>query len=139
MTEVSTFQLAFKLGIVLNDLGVCHPPFILIQQLLNGRFIQAFFQQNRFDCITKLEYCIFFITDIPASSSDIPDYFLPVAEFKVTQCSKFAVVCRLKSNEFTLTSEGKVLSLPEHPLFNVSIPENAVPKGEEHRVVVKVS
>ena len=81
----------------------------------------------------------FFITDIPASSSGIPDYFLPVAEFKVTQCSTFAVVCRLKSNEFTLTSEGKVLSLPEHPLFNVSIPEHAVPKGEEHHVVVKVS
>ena len=81
----------------------------------------------------------FYITDIPASSSDIPDYFLPVAEFKVTQCSTFAVVCRLKSNEFTLTSEGKVLSLPEHPLFNVSIPENAVQKGEEHHIIVKVS
>ena len=102
-------------------------------------FYTGFLSVDRFDCITKLEYCVFFIADIPASSSDIPDYFLPVAEFKVTQCSTFAVVCRLKSNEFTLTSEGKVLSLPEHPLFNVSIPENAVPKGEEHHFVVKVS
>lgn len=80
-----------------------------------------------------------FITDIPASSSDIPDYFLPVAEFKVTQCSTFAVVCRLKSNDFLLTSEAKVLSFPEHPLFNISIPKNAVQKGEEHHIIVKVS
>ena len=98
------------------------------------------FGRTGFTASLNWKCCIFFfVTDIPTSSSDIPDYFLPVAEFKVTQCSTFAVVCRLKSNEFTLTSEGKVLSFPEHPLFNVSIPENAVPKGEEHHVVVKVS
>ena len=74
----------------------------------------------------------------PALMSVIPEYFLPFAKFKITQCSTFGIICRLKSNEFTITSEGKVLSLPEFPLFSVSVPENAIKRGEQLRFIVKV-
>ena len=85
-----------------------------------------------------------FITDTrklrdPASSNDIPHYFLPVVKFETTQYSTFAVVSRLKSNEFTVTSDGKVLSLPEYPHFSVFIPHNAVQEGKELHISVKVS
>ena len=73
------------------------------------------------------------------SPGNIPDYLLPVAETKIKQCSTFVVVCRLKSHEFILSSEGKVLSLPEYPHFSVSIPQNAIQEGEELHVTVKVS
>ena len=72
----------------------------------------------------------------PASSNDIPDYFLPVAKFETTQYSTFAVVSRLKSHKFTVTSEGKLLSLPYHPLFNVFIPHDAVQEDTELHVKV---
>ena len=85
-----------------------------------------------------------FIVDVKklqdtALMSVIPEYFLPFAKFKITQCSTFGIICRLKSNDFTITSEGKVLSLPEFPLFSVSVPENAIKRGEQLRFIVKVS
>ena len=92
----------------------------------------------------KTERHACFITDArklrdPTWSNYIPDYFLPVAKFETTQCSTFAVVSRLKSNEFTVTSDGKVLSLPEYPHFSVFIPHNAVQEGKKLHINVKVS
>ena len=73
-----------------------------------------------------------------AYGSNFPDYVLPVAETKITQCSTFVVVCRLKSYFFTVTSESASLSLPDHPLVKVIIPENAVHATEQLHVTVKV-
>ena len=81
-----------------------------------------------------------FISDLEkAYGSNFPDYLLPVAETKITQCSTFVVVCRLKSYTFTITSEPTSLSLPDYPLVKVVIPQNAVRATEELHVTVKVS
>ena len=83
-----------------------------------------------------------FVSDLSkdlTSLSDIPDYLLPVAVSKITQCSTFAVVCRLKSYEHTITSQGTELCFPDYPLVRVVFPPNAVEKEEELQVVVNVS
>ena len=86
-------------------------------------------------------HCVPSFSDIKgvASASDIPDYLLPVAETKITQCSTFVVVCRLKSYKYTVTSEGSDLWLPEYPFVRIVIPKNAIQKAEELQVTVKVS
>ena len=83
-----------------------------------------------------------FVSDLMkdlTSLSDIPDYLLPVAVSKITQCSTFAVVCRLKSYEYTVTSKGTELCLPDYPLVRIAFPPNAVEQEEELQVIVKVS
>ena len=81
-----------------------------------------------------------FISDLEkAYGSIFSDYLLPVAEIQITQCSTYAVVCRLKSNVFTITSASSILSLPDYPLVRVLIPENAVRATEKLHVIVKVS
>jgi len=80
-----------------------------------------------------------FVSDLEqVYGSNFPDYLLPVAETKITQCSTFVVVCRLKSYMFTVTSESTSLSLPDYPLVKVIIPENAVHAKEQLQVTVKV-
>lgn len=82
-----------------------------------------------------------FISDLMkdlTSLSNIPDYLLPVAVSEITQCSTFAVVCRLKSYEHTITSKGTEFCLPEYPLVRVAFPPNAVEQEEEMQVIVKV-
>ena len=74
-----------------------------------------------------------------AYRDDFPDYCLPVAETKITQCSTFAVVCRLKAHKFTITSQPSTLSLPGFPLVKVHFPSNAVSAAEELHVTVTVS
>lgn len=57
---------------------------------------------------------------------------------KITRCSTFVVVCRLKSYTHTVTFEGSELCLPEYPRVKVLFPQNAVEKKEEVQVIVKV-
>ena len=77
-------------------------------------------------------YFIFFlsVTDIEdeyPSHKDIPDLFFPVAQADITECSTYAVVCRLKSSPtYTITSTGGLFSHPDYPGVTVTIPENAV-------------
>ena len=68
--------------------------------------------------------------------NNIPDYLLPVAETKIIQCSTFAVVCRLKSYIFTITSEPSTISLPDFPLVKIHFPPNSVSSTEEFSVRV---
>ena len=92
--------------------------------------------------MTILTLLMPFVSDLMkdlTSLSDIPDYLLPVAVSKITQCSTFAVVCRLKSYEHTITSKGTELCLPEYPLVKVAFPPNAVEPEEKLQVIVKVS
>lgn len=88
----------------------------------------------------KFSIWILFISDLVKTyGSDFPDYLLPVAETKITECSTYVVVCRLKSHVFAITSEPATLTLPDYPLVRVVIPQNAVRANEELHVTIKVS
>ena len=71
-------------------------------------------------------------------SGYVPDFSFPVAACKITQCSTFAVVCRLKSRRHVVTSQESELVWPEFPLAKMSFPPNAVPKDESFEVTAKV-
>lgn len=83
-------------------------------------------------------YTLFILDLEQAYGSDFPDYVLPVAETKITQCSTFVVVCRLKSYFLTVTSESASFSLPDYSLVKVIIPENAVHETQQFHVTTKV-
>ncbi|XP_068705851.1 uncharacterized protein [Montipora foliosa] len=73
-----------------------------------------------------------------AGSGDVPDLLFPVAISKITQCSTFVVVCRLRSHEHTITSQESELVWPEFPLARISFPQNAVPRDESFEVIAKL-
>ena len=69
----------------------------------------------------------------------IPDLFFPVAQADITECSTYAVVCRLKSSPtFIITSSGGSFGHPDYPSVTVIIPENAVAPTEKFPVELKV-
>ena len=72
-------------------------------------------------------------------AADVSDFLFPVAISKITQCSTFVVVCRLRSYKHTITSQDSELVWPEFPLARISFPQNAVPQDESVEVIVKVS
>ena len=83
----------------------------------------------------------FFFSDIKEDydfSGYAPDFSFPVAACKITQCSTFAVVCRLKSHRHVVTSQESELVWPEFPLAKVTFPQNAVPQDESIEVTAKV-
>ena len=70
----------------------------------------------------------------------IPDLFFPVAQADITECSTYAVVCRLKSSPtYVITSSGGSFSHPDYPGVTVIIPENAVAPTEKFPVELKVA
>ena len=76
--------------------------------------------------------------DLP-SDVGIPDLFFPVAQGDISECSTYAVVCRLKvSPTYTITSKGGSLSHPDYPGVTVTIPENAVAPSAEFPLELKV-
>ena len=86
-------------------------------------------------------HMIFFseIEDDFPSHMEIPDLFFPLAQADITECSTYAVVCRLKaSSAFTITSKGASLSHPDFPGVTVTIPENAVVPTLKFPVELKV-
>ena len=69
----------------------------------------------------------------------IPDLNFPVAQADSTECSTYAVVCRLKSSPtYIITSNGGSFSHPDYPGVTVVIPENAVAHTEKFPVELKV-
>ena len=67
------------------------------------------------------------VEDEHPSHKDIPDLFFPVAQADITECSTYAVVCRLQSSPtYTITSTGGLFIHPDYPGVTVTIPENAV-------------
>ena len=77
--------------------------------------------------------------DFP-SDVEIPDLFFPVAQADITECSTYAVVCRLKASPtFTITSKGGSFSHPDYPGVTVTIPENAVAPNAQFPLELKVS
>ena len=82
--------------------------------------------------VTEIEH------DFP-SHMEKPDLFFPVAQADITECSTYAVVCRLKASPtFTITSKGGSFSHPDHPGVTVTIPENAVAPNEKFSLMLKV-
>ena len=76
--------------------------------------------------------------DLP-SHVEIPDLFFPFAQADITECSTYAVVCRLKpSPTYTITSKGGSFSHPDYPGVKVTIPENAVASNAEFPLELKV-
>ena len=70
---------------------------------------------------------------------EIPDFFFPIAQADITECSTYAVVCRLKASPtYIITSKGGLLSHPDFPGVTVTIPENAVAPTEKFPVELKV-
>ena len=76
--------------------------------------------------------------DFP-SHVEISDIFFPVAQADITECSTYAVVCRLKASPiYTITSKGGSFSHPDYPGVKVTIPENAVAPNAKFPLVLKV-
>ena len=72
-------------------------------------------------------------------SEDIPDFCLPVVQADITQCSTYAVVCRLKSSpSYTITSTGGTFSHTDYPSVSVTVPKKAVPAKVKIPLQLKV-
>ena len=73
------------------------------------------------------------------SHMKIPDLFFPVAQADISECSTYAVVCRLKASPaYTVTSGGGSFSHPDFPGVTVTIPENAVAPTAKFSLELKV-
>ena len=73
------------------------------------------------------------------SHMKIPDFFFPVAQADISECSTYAVVCRLKASPiYTITSGGGLFSHPDFPGVTITIPENAVAPKAKFPLELKV-
>ena len=73
--------------------------------------------------------------------SDIgtPDFFFPIAQADITECSTYAVVCRLKSSPiYTITPNGGLFTHPEYPGVSIKVPKKAVPPKAKFPLELKV-
>ena len=73
------------------------------------------------------------------SHMKIMDFFFPVAQAVISECSTYAVVCRLKASPiYTITSGGGSFSHPDFPDVTITIPENAVAPKAKFPLELKV-
>ena len=80
------------------------------------------------------------IEDDFRSHHDTSDFSFPIAEADITECSTYAVVCRLKSSPaYTITSSGGSFSHPNYPGVNIIVPKNAVPSKAKFPLEFEVS
>ena len=71
---------------------------------------------------------------------DACDFFFPVVQAEITECSTYAVVYRLKSSPpYTITSNGGLFNLPDYPSVSVTIPKKAVGSKTKIPLQIKVS
>ena len=74
-----------------------------------------------------------------SSYMEIPVIFFPVAQADISECSTYAVVCRLKASPtYTITSGGGSFSHPDFPDVTITVPENAVEPKAKFRLELKV-
>ena len=67
------------------------------------------------------------------------DFFFPVAQADITECSTYAVVCRLKSSPtYTITPNGGLFSHPDYQGVTIAVPKKAVPPKAKFPVELKV-
>ena len=85
---------------------------------------------------------VILITDIEdkhPSAKDVPDFHYPIVQAEITECSTYAVVCRLKSSpSYNITSNGGSFNLPEYPDVCVTIPKKAVAQKAKIPLQLKV-
>ena len=106
--------------------------FYNLYQLFIGKETSQVLMKLYLLSVTEIEH------DFP-SHMEKPDLFFPVAQADITECSTYAVVCRLKASPtFTITSKGGSFSHPDHPGVTVTIPENAVAPNEKFSLMLKV-
>ena len=73
------------------------------------------------------------------SHHDTPDFFFPIAQADITECSTYAVVCRLKSSPtYTITPNGGLFSHPDYQGVTIAVPKKAVPPKAKFPVELKV-
>ena len=73
------------------------------------------------------------------SHIEIPSVYFPLAQADITECSTYAVVCRLKASPtYTITSKGGSFSHPDYPGVTVTIPENALASNAKCPLELKV-
>ena len=89
--------------------------------------------------------CLFpniLITDVEdeyRSAKDVPNFHFPVVQAEITECSTYAVVCRLKSSpSYIITSNGGSFNLPKYPNVCVTIPKKAVASKAKIPLQIKV-
>ena len=69
-----------------------------------------------------------------------PDFCFPVVQAEITECSTYAVVCRLKSSpSYKITFNGGSFNLPDYPGVSVTIPKKAVGSKTNIPLQIKVS
>ena len=79
------------------------------------------------------------VEDNHPSNMKIPEFFFPVAQADISECSTYAVVCRLKASPtYTITSAGGSFSHPDFPGVTVTIPENAVAPNAKFPLELRV-
>ena len=79
------------------------------------------------------------IEDEYPSPKDVPDFHFPIVQAGITECSTYAVVCRLKSSpSYNITSNGGSFNLPEYPNVCVTIPKKAVASKPKITLQIKV-
>ena len=79
------------------------------------------------------------VEDNHPSYMKIPEFFFPVAQADISECSAYAVVCRLKASAtYTITTAGGSFSHPDFPGVTVTIPENAVAPNAKFPLELKV-
>ena len=79
------------------------------------------------------------IEDEYPSAKDVPDFHFPIVQAVITECSTYAVVCRLKSSpSYEITPTGGSFNLPEYPSVCVTIPKEAVAPKAKIPLQIKV-
>ena len=79
------------------------------------------------------------VEDNYPSHMKIPEFFFPVAQADISECSAYAVVCRLKASPtYTITSVGGSFSHPDFSGVTVTIPENAVAPNAKFPLELRV-
>ena len=79
------------------------------------------------------------VKDNHPSHMKIPEFFFPVAQADISECSTYAEVCRLKASPtYTITSGGGSFSHPDFPGVTVTIPENAVAPNAKFPLELRV-
>ena len=93
-------------------------------------------------CLSYVFFSIILTTDIEdkdPSAKDVRDFLFPIVQAEITECSTYAVVCRLKSSTpYIITSNGGSFNLPEYPYVCVTIPMKAVAPEAQIPLQIKV-
>ena len=77
--------------------------------------------------------------DYPSPKDIVPDFCFPVVQADITECSTYAVVCRLRvSPTYTITSHGGTFSHPDYRGVSVTVPKKAVPTKAKFPLHLKV-